>query len=195
TSAADSGASAVDGRDVTAMNAHQRVAAGSSRSYQITNIFKQSSVSDNSVSAVQAHAGSSFRFWRPRAAESASYEQARESARECAIDPASSDRAAGTLPHGEQRKVEFASASAARPRVSSSDEPMAGMGPDETSRSTDSIESSRGRAAMSSVEHDMQAVFRSADRISVSAYAHIIASGTPEEIRNSPKVKEAYSGE
>src|SRR5690606_39174537 len=85
TLSADSGKLTVDGRDVTGMNAHQRVSAGLSRSYQITNIFKQSSVLDNLVLAVQAHAGSSFRFWKPRAAEAALYEEARELARECAI--------------------------------------------------------------------------------------------------------------
>ena len=86
TLAADAGTLALAGRDVSALNAHQRVAAGLSRSFQITNIFKQSSVLDNLALAVQAHAGSSFRFWRPRAAETALYEQARELARECAID-------------------------------------------------------------------------------------------------------------
>ncbi|WP_241068101.1 ABC transporter ATP-binding protein [Achromobacter insuavis] len=195
TLAADSGSLAVDGRDVTAMNAHQRVAAGLSRSYQITNIFKQSSVLDNLVLAVQAHAGSSFRFWKPRAAESALYEQARELARECAIDPALLERAAGTLPHGEQRKVEFALALAARPRVLLLDEPMAGMGPDETLRLTDLIESLRGRAAMLLVEHDMQAVFRLADRISVLVYGRVIATGTPDEIRANPEVRQAYLGD
>lgn len=104
TLAADSGSLAVDGRDVTAMNAHQRVAAGLSRSYQITNIFKQSSVLDNLVLAAQAHAGSSFRFWKPRAAESALYEQARELARECAIDASLLGRAAGTLPKKKKNR-------------------------------------------------------------------------------------------
>ncbi|PWY47843.1 ABC transporter ATP-binding protein [Achromobacter sp. RW408] len=195
TLAADSGSLAVDGRDVTAMNAHQRVAAGLSRSYQITNIFKQSSVLDNLVLAAQAHAGSSFRFWKPRAAESALYEQARELARECAIDASLLGRAAGTLPHGEQRKVEFALALAARPRVLLLDEPMAGMGPDETLRLTDLIESLRGRAAMLLVEHDMQAVFRLADRISVLVYGRVIATGTPDEIRANPDVRQAYLGD
>ena len=112
------------------------------------------------VLAVQAHAGSSFRFWRPRAAETALYEQARELARECAIDASLLERPAGTLPHGEQRKVEFALALAARPAVLLLDEPMAGMGPDETLRLTELIEAMRGPAAMLLVEHDMQAVFR-----------------------------------
>ena len=195
TLAADAGTLLLGGRDVTGMNAHQRVAAGLSRSYQITNIFKQSSVLDNLVLAVQAHAGSSFRFWRPRAAETALYEQARELARECAIDASLLERPAGTLPHGEQRKVEFALALAARPDVLLLDEPMAGMGPDETLRLTELIEAMRGRAAMLLVEHDMQAVFRLADRISVLVYGRVIATGTPDEIRANADVRQAYLGD
>ena len=193
TLAADAGTLLLGGRDVTGMNA--RVAAGLSRSYQITNIFKQSSVLDNLVLAVQAHAGSSFRFWRPRAAETALYEQARELARECAIDASLLERPAGTLPHGEQRKVEFALALAARPAVLLLDEPMAGMGPDETLRLTELIEAMRGPAAMLLVEHDMQAVFRLADRISVLVYGRVIATGTPDEIRANADVRQAYLGD
>ena len=96
---------------------------------------------------------------------------------------------------GEQRKVEFALALAARPRVLLLDEPMAGMGPDETLRLTDLIESLRGRAAMLLVEHDMQAVFRLADRISVLVYGRVIATGTPDEIRANPEVRQAYLGD
>jgi len=195
TLAADAGTLVLAGRDVNALNAHQRVAAGLSRSFQITNIFKQSSVLDNLVLAVQAHAGSSFSFWRPRAAETALYEQARELARECAIDASLLQRPAGTLPHGEQRKLEFALALAARPGVLLLDEPMAGMGPDETLRLTELIESLRGRAAMLLVEHDMQAVFRLADRISVLVYGRIIATGTPDEIRGNADVRQAYLGD
>ncbi|KOF53679.1 MULTISPECIES: ABC transporter ATP-binding protein [unclassified Achromobacter] len=195
TLAADEGRLMLGGRDITALNAHQRVAAGLSRSFQITHIFKQSSVLDNLALAVQAHSGSSFRFWRPRAADTALYDQARELARECAIDPALLGRPAGTLPHGEQRKVEFALAQAARPSVLLLDEPMAGMGPDETLRLTELIETQRGQAAMLLVEHDMQAVFRLADRISVLVYGRVIATGTPDEIRANPEVRQAYLGD
>lgn len=192
---ADSGTLAVGGADVTRLTAHQRVAAGLSRSYQITNIFKSSSVLENLLLAVQAHAGSSFRFWQPRHREAALYEQARALARQCALDAALLDRAAGTLPHGEQRKLEFALALAARPQVLLLDEPMAGMGPDETLRLADLIESLRGEAAMLLVEHDMQAVFRLADRISVLVYGRVIATGSPDEIRANPEVRQAYLGD
>lgn len=192
---ADAGTLQLGRKDVSRLSAHERVAHGLSRSYQITNIFRSLSVLDNLLLAVQAHAGSSFRFWRPRQVESALYEQAHELARQCAIEPGLLDLAAGTLPHGEQRKLEFALALAARPSVLLLDEPMAGMGPDETLRLTELIESLRGRAAMLLVEHDMQAVFRLADRISVLVYGRVIATGTPQEIRANPDVRQAYLGD
>ncbi len=192
---ADAGTLTVAGADVSGMNGHQRVAAGLSRSYQITNIFKSFSVLDNLLLAVQAHAGSSFRFWRARSREEALYERARALALQCALDAALLERPAGTLPHGEQRKLEFALALAARPKVLLLDEPMAGMGSDETLRLADLIDSLRGQAAMLLVEHDMQAVFRLADRISVLVYGRVIATGTPDEIRANPDVRQAYLGD
>lgn len=195
TLAADEGTLMLGKTDVSRLSAHGRVALGLSRSYQITNIFRGLSVMDNLLLAVQAHAGSSFRFWGARQAETALYEQAQELAQQCAIDTRLLTHNAGTLPHGEQRKLEFALALAARPSVLLLDEPMAGMGPDETLRLTELIESLRGRAAMLLVEHDMQAVFRLADRISVLVYGRVIATGTPQEIRANPEVRQAYLGD
>ena len=192
---ADAGSLWVAGRDVTHASVRQRVRAGLSRSYQITNIFQGMSVLDNLLLAVQACDGSNFSLWRPRARDSALYDHARLLAADCAIDSALFSRPAGTLPHGEQRKLEFALALASRPTVLLLDEPMAGMGPDETARLTDLIEGLRGRAAMLLVEHDMDAVFRLADRISVLVYGQLIATGTPAEIRASAAVREAYLGE
>jgi ABC-type branched-subunit amino acid transport system ATPase component len=192
---AHAGKLALDGRDITALPAHRRVSAGLSRSYQITNVFKRFSVLENLLLAVQACDGGGLGFWRPRAAERPLYDAARALARECGLDESQLARVAGTLPHGEQRKLEFALALAARPRVLLLDEPMAGMGPDETPRLADLIESMRGRAAMLLVEHDMDAVFRLADRISVLVYGRIIATGTPEQIRSDPAVRQAYLGD
>jgi branched-chain amino acid transport system ATP-binding protein len=192
---ADGGSLALNGSDITALPAHRRVAAGLSRSYQVTNVFRRLSVLDNLLLAVQAVDGSSMRFWRPRTAERRLYEAAHALARECGLDDAQLGRVAGTLPHGEQRKLEFALALAARPSVLLLDEPMAGMGPDETLRLADLIESMRGRAAMLLVEHDMEAVFRLADRISVLVYGRIIATGAPDQIRNDPAVRQAYLGD
>ena len=191
----DAGTLSLNGRDVTGLKAHERVAAGLSRSFQITNVFKSMTVMDNLLLAVQAHAGSSFRFWRPRADETTLAASARHLAAQCAIDVKLLDRVAGTLPHGEQRKLEFALALAARPAVLLLDEPMAGMGPDETLRLTELIESLRGEAAMLLVEHDMQAVFQLADRISVLVYGRVIATGTPDQIRADPAVRQAYLGD
>jgi branched-chain amino acid transport system ATP-binding protein len=193
--AADSGRLALNGQDLTHAGMHQRVAAGLSRSYQITNVFKQFSVFENLLLAVQACSGSSFRFWRPRAQDKVLSEAAERLAVDCALAPETWELVAGTLPHGEQRKLEFALALAANPSVLLLDEPMAGMGPDETLKLTTLIDSMRGRTTMLLVEHDMQAVFRLADRISVLVYGRIIATGTPEEIRNHAGVREAYLGE
>lgn len=193
--AADSGRLELKGHDVTRTNLHQRVAAGLSRSYQITNIFKHLTVFENLLLAVQACAGSTFSFWQPRAQDKALSEAAEQLAQDCAIASALWNMAAGTLPHGEQRKLEFALALASKPSVLLLDEPMAGMGPDETIKLTELIASMRGRTTMLLVEHDMQAVFRLADRLSVLVYGRIIATGTPEDIRNHAGVREAYLGE
>ena len=193
--APDSGGLLLNGRDVTRAPMQQRVAAGLARSYQITNIFQKSSVMDNLLIAVQAQQGSQFSFLRSRERDMVLYSAAQALALECSIDASLWDLSAGTLPHGEQRKLEFALAWAARPSVLLLDEPMAGMGPDETLRLTELIESLRGRAAMLLVEHDMQAVFRLADRISVLVYGRVIATGTPEEIRANETVRQAYLGD
>lgn len=191
----ESGTIHLNGQDITTASMHQRVAAGLSRSYQITNIFKHLSVLENLLLAVQAHSASSFSFWSPRSKEAGLLTAAHALAHQCAIEPDGWDRQAGTLPHGEQRKIEFALALAAKPAVLLLDEPMAGMGPDETLRLTELIESMRGHMTMLLVEHDMQAVFRLADRISVLVYGRIIATGTPDEIRASSEVRQAYLGE
>lgn len=191
----DSGHLLLDGTDITRLPAYRRVAAGLSRSFQITNTFRELSVMDNLLLAVQACAGSSFRFWQPRNAETALHDHARELARQCALDDALLAHPAGTLPHGEQRKLEFALTLASSPRILLLDEPMAGMGPDETRRLTELIDSMRGRFSMLLVEHDMQAVFRLADRVSVLVAGRIIASGTPDEIRANPAVIQAYLGD
>ena len=190
----DGGNIYLNGHEITRTSAHQRVAAGLSRSYQITNIFKNLSVLENLLLAVQAHAGSSFSFWSPRQKDNALLDAAHALAEQCSIDKSLWSRPAGTLPHGDQRKIEFALALAANPSVLLLDEPMAGMGPEETLRLTEMIESMRGRMSMVLVEHDMEAVFRLADRISVLVYGRMIATGTPEQIRANPEVRQAYLG-
>ena len=102
---------------------------------------------------------------------------------------------AGVLPHGQQRQLELGLALATRPRLLLLDEPTAGMGPDESARMVALLDSLRGDATLLLVEHDMPTVFRLADRVSVLVYGRVIASGTPDEIRASREVREAYLGE
>lgn len=182
-------------QNITGLKAHQRVAQGLARSFQVTNIFNDYTVLENLVLAVQAATGSSYRFWKARDSEKQLFDRAKQLAAECAIDASAWHSQAKHLPHGEQRKLEFALSLAADPVVMLLDEPMAGMGPDESLRLTELIESMRGKTSMLLVEHDMQAVFRLADRISVLVAGQIIASGTPEQIRHNEAVKNAYLGD
>lgn len=191
----DSGHLFLDGKDVSRLASHRRVAAGLSRSFQITNTFRNLSVRDNLLLAVQACSGSSFRFCQPRDSEQALHDRVLSLMNDCVIDHDVLDQPAGTLPHGEQRKLEFALTLASAPHVLLLDEPMAGMGPDETRRLTDLVGSMRGRYSMLLVEHDMHAVFRLADRVSVLVAGRIIASGTPDEIRSNDVVIKAYLGD
>ena len=192
--APDAGRILFAGRDVTAMPQHGRVRAGLSRSYQVTSIFRRFSVLDNLVLAVQARSGSSFSFWSPVARETALSGEARAIAAQVGL----ANRAgaiAGTLAHAEQRCLEVGLALATNPRLLLLDEPMAGMGPDESQRMIALIQRLREKVAVLLVEHDMDAVFRLADRISVLVNGAVIATGTPGEIRSSPEVKRAYLGD
>ena len=189
----DAGSIVMQGVDVTRRSAHTRVARGIARSYQVTNVFRRFTALDNAALAIQACSGSSFRFWRPAARETALFERAqalldRVGLRERADVPA------GALAHGEQRQLEVALALASQPRLLLLDEPMAGMGPDESERMLQLIASLKGRVTIVLVEHDMDAVFRLADRISVLVYGRVLATGTPADIRANPDVREAYLG-
>jgi len=192
--ASDGGAIRFEGADVTRVPQHDRVRSGLARSYQITSIFKRFSVLDNLALAVQARSGSSFSFWRPVAAETALFDEARSIAAEIGLAGRETAIAA-TLAHGEQRALEVGLALATRPRLVLLDEPMAGMGPEESQRVIALVERVRARVTVLLVEHDMDAVFRLADRISVLVSGRVIASGAPEAIRAHPEVKKAYLGE
>jgi branched-chain amino acid transport system ATP-binding protein len=183
-----------EGRDVTALPAPARSRLGLARSFQITSVFREFSALDNVALAVQAHAGHSFRFWRPARAERALREPARAMLATVGLD----DRAevpAATLAHGEQRQLEIAMALATRPRLLLLDEPMAGMGPDESQRMIRLLGTLKARHTIVLVEHDMDAVFALADRISVMVYGRLIATGTPEQIRANTVVRQAYLGD
>jgi len=192
--APDTGAIRFAGQDVTALGAPARSHRGLARSFQITSIFREFTALDNVALAVQAHAGHSFRFWRPARAERA----LREPAREMLARVGLAERAevmAGALAHGEQRQLEIAMALATRPRLLLLDEPVAGMGIDESQRMVQLLRTLRGTHTMVLVEHDMDVVFALADRISVMVYGRVIASGAPDVIRVNPEVRRAYLGE
>jgi branched-chain amino acid transport system ATP-binding protein len=181
-------------KDITRLPAHQRVAAGLARSYQITSIFRRFSVLDNLALAVQARSGSSFSFWRPVAEEAALFEEARRIASQVNLTQ-KLDAVASTLSHGEQRALEVGLALATRPKLVLLDEPMAGMGPEESKRMIELIGRIRTDVAVLLVEHDMDAVFRLADRISVMVNGRLIATGFPEQIRMNEEVRKAYLGD
>ncbi len=190
----DTGAIVFGGRDIGALAQHRRVAAGIARSYQITSLFSSFSVLDNLAFAVQARSGSSLSFWRPRSAERPLFQEAHAVAALTGLAERSQERA-DRLSHGEQRALEVALALATRPRLLLLDEPMAGLGPEETSRMIALIERVRPGITVLLVEHDMDAVFRLADRISVLVGGRVLASGAPEAIRADGEVRRAYLGD
>jgi len=190
----DSGRILFNQSDVTALPTHARVKAGLARSYQITSIFRRFSVLDNLALAVQARSGSSFSFWRPVSAEQALFDDASAIASEIGLSGKEASLAS-TLSHGEQRGLEVGLALATRPQLVLLDEPMAGMGPEESQRMIALIERIRAHVTVLLVEHDMDAVFRLADRISVLVDGRLIATGEPGAIRADPAVRKAYLGE
>jgi branched-chain amino acid transport system ATP-binding protein len=192
--ACDQGQIVFLGNDLTKTKAHERVRAGLARSYQITSIFRRFSVLDNLALAVQARSGSSFSFWRPVAAETALFDEARRIASQVNLTQ-KVDSVASTLAHGEQRALEVGLALATRPKLLLLDEPMAGMGPEESNRMIELIGRIRAEVAVLLVEHDMDAVFRLADRISVMVNGRLIATGFPEQIRMNAQVRKAYLGD
>jgi branched-chain amino acid transport system ATP-binding protein len=190
----DEGVIRFAGEDVTRVPVHGRSARGLARSFQVTSIFAEVSAVDNVALAVQAHAGSSFRFWRPVRAERALRESARAMLDEVGLG-SRADVVAASLSHGEQRQLELAMALATRPRLLLLDEPMAGMGREESGRMVELLRRLRGERTMLLVEHDMDAVWALADRVSVLVYGKVIASGTPDVIRAHPEVLRAYLGD
>ena len=182
------------GEDITALSAPARARRGFARSFQITSIYPDFTALENVMLAVQAHSGSSFRFWRPARDETALSSPARAILEEVGLS-GRLEVPAANLAHGEQRALEIATALATRPRLLLLDEPVAGMGAEETQRMISLLSSLKGGKTLILVEHDMDAVFSLADRISVLVYGRIIATGAPEEIRANLEVRRAYLGE
>ncbi len=180
--------------DITALPVHARAALGLARSFQITSILPEFSALENVALAVQARAGSSFRFFGRADGETALNDRAAAALAEVGL-VARADVPAGHLSHGEKRALELAIALAMEPKLLLLDEPMAGTGREETERLVALLRRLKGRFPMVLVEHDMTAVFALADRISVLLYGRILASGTPAEVRADPAVVAAYLGD
>jgi branched-chain amino acid transport system ATP-binding protein len=192
--APDAGHIRFAGRDITALPIFRRSQLGLARSFQITSLFLDFTVLDNVALAVQAHAGHSFRFWRDARSQAELRTPARAALARVGL-AGRADVIVSKLSHGEHRQLEIAMALATTPRMLLLDEPMAGMGPDESARMVKTLRELKRELTILLIEHDMEAVFALADRITVLVYGRIIASGTPEAIRANAEVRQAYLGE
>lgn len=193
----DSGRITLDGTDITRMSMAKRARRGLARSFQITSVLGGMTALENVALAVQARSGSSFRFFGRAAQESALNDQAMQTLDATGL-AASAARQAATLSHGEKRQLEIAIALATEPRVLLLDEPLAGTGPAESARLSALIRSLSDKEsglAIVLIEHDMEAVFALADRVSVLVAGRLIATGTPDQIRTDPEVRAAYLGD
>ncbi|TRW95428.1 ABC transporter ATP-binding protein [Paracoccus sp. M683] len=190
----DSGRVIFDGADITEMRMPQRARRGLSRSFQITSILPGFSVLENVSAAVQARSGSSFRFFAPVAAEAGLNTSAIAALTRVGLQDRAAQRA-GSLSHGEKRQLELAIALATQPRLLLLDEPLAGTSGSEAERLVQVIASLKGEVTVLLIEHDMDAVFALADRISVLVYGRVIATGAPDAIRADLQVRAAYLGE
>ena len=181
------------GRDVTGRSQPERARAGLGRSYQRNTIYPTFTVLENCRLAAQANAQHPWRLWQPADACAHSMPAAREAADRVGLADFL-DRPAGLLSHGQKRQLEIAMCLATSPQVLLLDEPLAGMGAEETERMLGLLASLKADHAILLVEHDMDAVFRAADRVTVMVNGSVIASGTPDAVRNDPAVQTAYLG-
>ena len=190
----DRGRITLAGTDVTRRPAHVRARRGLARTFQITSIVPGFTTLENVALAAQARAGTSLRFWGRVADEAGLNARARAALAEVGLEARAAVPAAA-LAHGEKRALELAVALALDPEVLVLDEPMAGVGVDEGARLIELLQRLKSRLPMLLIEHDMAAVFRLADRVSVLVYGRVIASGSPAAVRADPAVREAYLGE
>jgi branched-chain amino acid transport system ATP-binding protein len=189
----DAGSIRFLGQDITSLPTHKRSHLGLARSFQITSIFQAFTALENVALAVQAHDGHSFRFWRAAAGDARLTQPAMAALEMVGLQ----DRAhipANALSHGEHRQLELAMALATKPKLLLLDEPMAGMGPEDSGRMVQMLLRLKGSVSILLIEHDMEAVFALADRITVLVYGRAIATDTPEAIRRNEQVREAYLG-
>ncbi|MDB5883023.1 MAG: transporter ATP-binding protein [Ramlibacter sp.] len=191
--ASDSGAVTFDGADITHLPTHKRAQRGLVRSFQITRLFHSLSVRDNMAVAAQALAGRTFSSWDRVDADTALFDRAHAMLARLGL-AAKQHARIQELSHGEQRALEVGMALAGNPKLVLLDEPLAGMGPHESEAMTALIDSLRGEFSVLLIEHDVDAVFRLADTVSVLVNGRIIASGKPQDVRRDPAVAMAYLG-
>jgi branched-chain amino acid transport system ATP-binding protein len=189
-----SGRITLRGQDVSAWSQPRRARAGLGRTYQRTTIFPGFSVFENCRLAAQSHHPRPWAFWADAQRCTVSGDAALEAVRRTGLFDVV-DRTAGTLSHGQKRQLEIAMCLATAPEVLLLDEPLAGMGAEETDRMLDLLVELKAGHAVLLVEHDMDAVFRIADRITVMVNGAVIASDAPAAVRANPQVQAAYLGE
>ncbi len=190
----DAGQIFLDNRDITRVPLYHRAHLGLARSYQITSVFPQLSVEENLLLAIQAHSGHSFRFWKKAVSDPRLRRELEPALELVGLEERALVRA-GSLSHGEQKQLEVGMALACNPRVLFLDEPMAGMGPGGSVELGKLIARLKQQMTIVLVEHDVEAIFSLADRITVLVYGEIVATGTADEIRGCAAVREAYLGE
>jgi branched-chain amino acid transport system ATP-binding protein len=192
--APDAGRVRFENRDITGLPAWRRSHLGLARSFQITSLFSDFSALDNAALAVQAHAGHSFRFWKNARKETSLREPARAALARFGLAERA-DVLVSRLSHGEHRQLEMAMALATSPRMLLLDEPMAGLGPQESARMVNTLRELKREVTILLIEHDMEAVFALADRITVLVYGRVIACDVPAAIKENAQVRQAYLGE
>lgn len=190
----DAGSVRFAGQSLEGLDTAARVRLGIARTFQITQTLDEETAQANVALTIQAHQGHSFRFWKNAATDPSLNEPARLLLADAGL-AARRNVQVRDMSHGEHKQLELAMALASEPRLLLLDEPMAGLGVSESRQMIDALKTLKGRIAILLVEHDMDAVFALADRISVLVYGKVIATGTAQEIQADPQVRAAYLGE
>ena len=190
----DAGTVHLNGEDVTALSTSARAQKGLGRTFQISALAMEDTVLENALLGAVGHARKPWRLWLPVQRDARLRARAMEALERVGLAGAA-DQVTANLSHGQRRQLEVAVALTLSPRAFVMDEPMAGLGAEGSKTMTTFLDGLRGEAPILLVEHDMDAVFALADRISVLVYGRIIASGSVAEIRASREVREAYLGE
>lgn len=190
----NSGSISLNGKPIDALPSHSRVHAGIARSFQVTNLILKRSVLDNILLALVGREGTAFTFFRPLARETGLVSEGMARLERFGLAARANDLVAD-LSHGEQRGLELALALAAEPKILLLDEPMAGLGREETIAMTSMLSGIRGSVTMLLVEHDMDTVFKLADRVTVLVSGGVLITGTPDAVRRDQRVRDVYLGE